>query len=94
VGDGPPLWPRTAGEEQPKFWSGATGATGFSLPKPPGRPIQQQRAILFGCIEAQVLEDAERLIAAWNQRQPYRMPMLFSPTVGAAIALVALDLSR
>jgi hypothetical protein len=64
------------------------------LPKPPGRPIQQQRAILFGCIEAQVLEDAERLIAAWNQRQPYRMPMLFSPTVGAAIALVALDLSR
>jgi hypothetical protein len=36
--------------------------------------------------EAQVLEDAERLIAAWNERQEKRMPMLFSPTIGAAIA--------
>jgi len=33
-----------------------------------------------------VLEDAERLIAAWNDRQAWRMPMLFSPTIGAAIA--------
>ena len=36
--------------------------------------------------DAQVLEDAERLIAAWNERQASRMPMLFSPTIGAAIA--------
>jgi hypothetical protein len=36
--------------------------------------------------DAQVLEDAERLIAAWNERQAQRMPMLFSPTIGAAIA--------
>lgn len=36
--------------------------------------------------EAQILEDAERLIAAWNERQEKRMPMLFSPTIGAAIA--------
>jgi hypothetical protein len=35
--------------------------------------------------DAQVLEDAERLIAAWNERQEKRMPMLFSPTIGAAI---------
>jgi hypothetical protein len=28
----------------------------------------------------------ERLIAAWNDRQAKRMPMLFSPTIGAAIA--------
>ncbi len=35
--------------------------------------------------EAQVLEDAERLIAAWNERQAKRMPMLFSPTIGAAV---------
>jgi hypothetical protein len=35
--------------------------------------------------EAQVLEDAERLIAAWNERQVKRMPMLFSPTIVAAI---------
>jgi hypothetical protein len=33
-----------------------------------------------------VLEDAERLIAAWNERQAKRMPMLFSPTIGAARA--------
>jgi hypothetical protein len=36
--------------------------------------------------DAQVLKDAERLIAAWNERQARRMPMLFSPTIGAAIA--------
>ena len=35
--------------------------------------------------EAQVLEDAERLIAAWNERQALRPPMIFSPTIGAAI---------
>jgi len=35
--------------------------------------------------EKQILEDAERLIAAWNERQAKRMPMLFSPTIGAAI---------
>jgi hypothetical protein len=33
-----------------------------------------------------VLEDAKRLIDAWNERQAKRMPMLFSPTIGAAIA--------
>ena len=36
--------------------------------------------------EAQILEDAERLITAWNERRSKRMPMLFSPTIGAAIA--------
>src|ERR1700733_14078114 len=29
--------------------------------------------------DAQVLEDADRLIGAWNERQANRMPMLFSP---------------
>ena len=33
-----------------------------------------------------MLEDAEGLIAAWNEPQAKRMPMLFSPTIGAAIA--------
>ena len=33
-----------------------------------------------------MLEDDERLITAWNERQEKRMPMLFSPTIGAAIA--------
>jgi hypothetical protein len=36
--------------------------------------------------EVQLLEDAGRLIAAWNKRQAWGMPMLFSPTVGAALA--------
>jgi hypothetical protein len=35
--------------------------------------------------EAQVLEDAGRLVAAWNERQTKRMPMLFSPTIGYAL---------
>jgi hypothetical protein len=30
-------------------------------------------------------KDAARLVAAWNERQAKRMPMLFSPTIGAAI---------
>lgn len=37
-------------------------------------------------IKDQVFVDAENLIAAWNERQARRMPLLFSPTVGAAIA--------
>src|SRR5215469_10569077 len=32
-----------------------------------------------------LLEDAERLIAAWNERQAIRAPMIFSPTIGAAV---------
>jgi hypothetical protein len=34
----------------------------------------------------QILADAERLVATWNVRQEAHMPMLFSPTIGAAIA--------
>jgi hypothetical protein len=33
----------------------------------------------------QIVEDAERLVAVWNERQARRMPVLFSPTIGAAI---------
>jgi hypothetical protein len=35
--------------------------------------------------DRQILEDAEQLVTAWNERQAKRMPMLFSPTIGAAI---------
>jgi hypothetical protein len=35
--------------------------------------------------EAQILKDASRLVAAWNERQAKRMPMLFSPTIGCAL---------
>jgi hypothetical protein len=36
--------------------------------------------------DPQIMEDAERLVAVWNERQKQQMPMLFSPTIGAAIA--------
>jgi hypothetical protein len=50
------------------------------------RTVAENEAAARRATEAQVLEDAERLIHAWNERQVKRMPMLFSPTIGAAIA--------
>ena len=35
--------------------------------------------------DRQILEDAEQLVTAWNERQAKRMPMLFSLTIGVAI---------
>jgi hypothetical protein len=35
--------------------------------------------------DPQVLADAEAVIAAWNERQARRMPLLFAPTIGAAL---------
>jgi hypothetical protein len=35
--------------------------------------------------EARILEEAGRLVAAWNERQAKRMPMLFPPTIGCAL---------
>ena len=49
------------------------------------REAAEKQAALRRATDAQVLEDAERLIAAWNERQEKRMPMIFSPTIGAAI---------
>jgi hypothetical protein len=34
----------------------------------------------------QIVTDAERLVVLWNERQERGMPMLFAPTIGAAIA--------
>ena len=50
------------------------------------RAAAEKEAASRRATEAQVLEDAGRLIAAWNERQSKRMPMLFSPTIGVAIA--------
>jgi len=50
------------------------------------REAAEKEAAKRRATEARVLEDAERLIAAWNERQAKRMPMLFSPTIGAALA--------
>ena len=49
------------------------------------RQVAEKEAAGRRATDAQVLEDAECLIAAWNERQEKRMPMLFSPTIGAAI---------
>jgi hypothetical protein len=49
------------------------------------RQAAEKEATTRRATDAQVLEDAERLIAAWNERQALRAPMIFSPTIGAAI---------
>jgi hypothetical protein len=49
------------------------------------RRAAEKEAAAQRATDAQVLEDAERLIGAWNERQAKRMPMIFSPTIGAAI---------
>jgi len=49
------------------------------------REAAEKEAANRRATDAQVLEDAGRLIAACNERQAKRMPMLFSPTIGAAI---------
>jgi hypothetical protein len=54
--------------------------------KDQSREAAEKEAATRRATDEQVLEDAERLIAAWNERQETRMPMLFSPTIGAAIA--------
>jgi hypothetical protein len=44
------------------------------------REAAEKEAANRRATDGQVLEDAERLIGAWNERQAKRMPMLFSPT--------------
>jgi hypothetical protein len=60
---------------------------GFNRRKLEGqrRDAAEKEAAKRRATDAQVLEDAERLIAAWNERQAKRMPMLFSPTIGASV---------
>ena len=49
--------------------------------------LRRQKAVREAASRhAQVLKDTELLIAAWNENQVKRMPMLFSPMIGAAIA--------
>jgi hypothetical protein len=49
------------------------------------REAAEKEAASRRATDAQVLEDAERLIAVWNERQALRAPMIFSLTIGAAI---------
>ena len=50
------------------------------------RQAAEQEAAARRATDKQILEDAEHLVAVWNERQAKRMPILFSPTIGAAIA--------
>jgi hypothetical protein len=47
--------------------------------------VAEKEAAERRATDVQVLEGAERLIAVWNERQAKRMPIIFSPTIGAAI---------
>ena len=47
------------------------------------RHAAEEKAVAQRATDAQVLEDAERPIDAWNERQAKRMPMLF--LIGAAL---------
>ena len=49
------------------------------------REAAEQEAAARRATEGQILEDADHLITVWNERQAKRMPMLFSPTIEAAI---------
>jgi hypothetical protein len=49
------------------------------------REVADKEAATRRATDTQVLEDAERLIGAWNERQANRMPMLFSPMISAAV---------
>jgi hypothetical protein len=49
------------------------------------RKAAEQGASARRATEKQILEDADHLIGVWNERQAKRTPMLFSPTMGAAI---------
>jgi hypothetical protein len=49
------------------------------------RQAAEKEAAARRASEAQILNDADHLITAWNECQAKRMPMLFSPTIGAAI---------
>ena len=43
------------------------------------REATEKEAAKRRATDARVLEDAERLIAAWNERQALRAPKIFSP---------------
>ena len=49
------------------------------------RQEAEKEAAARRATDRQILEDAEQLVTAWNERQAKRIPMLFSPTIGAAI---------
>jgi hypothetical protein len=53
------------------------------------RQEAEKEAAARRATDHQILEDAEQLVTAWNERQAKRMPMLLSPRIGAAIICTA-----
>jgi len=51
------------------------------------RQAAEKEAAARRATEKQILDDADHLIAVWNERHARRMPMLFSPTISAALSL-------
>jgi hypothetical protein len=46
----------------------------------------EKQAAAKRALDPQVKADAVRLVTEWNERQAQRAPLLFSPTIGAAVA--------
>jgi hypothetical protein len=49
------------------------------------KAVADKEAAARRALDPQIVEDAERLVTAWNERQAKRKPLLFAPTIGAAI---------
>jgi hypothetical protein len=49
------------------------------------RNAAEQETAARRALGPQIIEDSVKLVEAWNGRQAAHMPMLFSPTIGAAI---------
>jgi hypothetical protein len=47
--------------------------------------LAEKEAAARRATERQILEDADHLVAVWNERKAKRLPTLFPPTIGAAI---------
>jgi hypothetical protein len=47
--------------------------------------VAEKEAAARRALGAQIIEDSVKLVEAWNARQAAHMPMLFSPTIEAAI---------
>jgi hypothetical protein len=47
--------------------------------------VAEKEAAARRALAPQIASDALRIVAAWNKRQAAYAPLLFSPTIGAAI---------
>ena len=77
------------GEPLPKFWTGPPSSNGLQPPQNGGRAPPRGREAGRGAPCARSAGEGRRprrLVTEWNERQSQRAPLLFSPTIGAAVA--------